>query len=415
MKIYIKTFGCRVNQVESQHLAERFSAADCALTEDFEKADVCVLNTCTVTAEADRDVEHLARAIARRNPAARLIITGCYATIHKAKLQKAVPAAEIIANPDKKNIAALVTNERLPEHGFGWEISGHAGHTRAFVKVQDGCTDACRYCLVWKARPVKSSKPAQDALAEIKNLVAAGYPEIVLTGINIGNYLCPQTGKDLPGLLANIFKLDGNFRVRLSSIEPKNISPELIAICQMAGDKFCRHFHIPLQGGTNEVLRAMGRRYDTGFYESRVNLIRENFENAGIYADVIAGYPEETDGDFEKGYAFIKKLKLSGLHVFRFSPRPGTEAAELKCHPLAELKARSKKLRDLDKIMRAEFARSLAGTAHIVTIEESKGGNASGVAGNFQKVLIEGASRMKGLCRVTITKAQDDICFGTGG
>ncbi len=412
MKIFIKTFGCRVNQVESQHLAEQFLAGGCLIVDKFEAADVCLLNTCTVTAEADRDVERLARAIARRNSAARLILTGCYATMHRDRIAELVPSAEIIPNADKKKVAALVLGGCVPQDDGDWAITGHSGHTRAFIKIQDGCTDGCKYCIVWKARPVKISKPLDAAVDEIRRLAAAGYPEIVLTGINVGNYKCPQTGAELKDLLGAIFEIDGTFRVRLSSIEPNNITPEFLEACARGEYKFCPHFHIPLQAGTDRVLADMGRRYDTVFYAERIALIRSMFSTPGIYADIIAGYPTETAADFEKGKEFVRWLKLSGLHAFRFSPRPGTAAALLECHPLAELKRRAEELRALDARLRADFALSLVGAEQLVTVEElNPDGSASGVAGNFQKVVVGKCSERAALVPVTIARAEGDTCY----
>ncbi|MDD4003728.1 MAG: MiaB/RimO family radical SAM methylthiotransferase [Elusimicrobiaceae bacterium] len=412
MKIYIKTFGCRVNQVESQHLSEKFLAAGCELCGTFECADVCLLNTCTVTGEADRDVERLARRIARRNPSARLILTGCYATMHSRRIREVIPSAEVIGNADKKNISALLLGSCAGDDAGRWTIAGHLGHTRAFVKIQDGCSDGCRYCIVWKARSVMYSKPLADAVAEIRGLVEAGYPEIVLTGINVGNYRCPETGAELDGLLTAVFALEGRFRVRLSSLEPKNITPRFIAACAAGADKFCAHFHLPLQAGTDRVLAAMGRRYDTDFYASRVALLRSAFAEPGIYADLIAGYPAETAPDFEAGKAFVQALQLSGLHVFRFSPRPGTEAAALEGHAPSELKRRADELRALDGMLRKAFAAALAGTSQLVTVEECRpDGSALGVAGNFQKIILKNCSEKNILRAVTVLRAQDGTCF----
>lgn len=395
--------------MESQYLAEKFLAANCELLNSFENADVCLLNTCTVTSEADRDVEKLARLIARRNPSARLIITGCYATMHRERIETEIPAAEIVANENKKTVAALILGSCQPDND--WRISGHLGHTRAFVKIQDGCSDGCRYCIVWKARAVKYSKPLPVARAEIAALIKNGCPEIVLTGINVGNYRCPETGADLGGLLSEIFKIEGRFRVRLSSIEPKHITPEFVAACSAGGEKFCEHFHIPLQAGTDNVLAAMGRRYTTAFYAERVALIRAAFETPGIYSDVIAGYPTETESDFESGKGFIKSLALAGLHPFRFSPRPGTPAAELPCHPLPELKRRAEEMRALDINLRENFAASLVGTKQLVTVEETlANGDISGVAGNFQKIIIAGCVEKKSLIEVTVTEALAAQC-----
>ena len=190
---FIKTFGCRVNQVESQALWEDFLRHGFTPAENFESADICLLNTCTVTHQADKDVEKLIRQILRRNPSARLVLTGCYAAAHKTHIQGIFPQAEIVG---KYELGRVLFNE----DDICWTVSGHEGHSRAFIKIQDGCDAFCSYCIVPFARSEKRSKPVADVLSEIQNLVKNGFAEIVLTGINIGNYRCPQTGADLAAL-----------------------------------------------------------------------------------------------------------------------------------------------------------------------------------------------------------------------
>ncbi len=401
---FIKTFGCRVNQVESQALWEQFLRAGYAPADSFETADICLLNTCTVTHQADKDVEKQIRQILRRNPRARLVLTGCYAAAHEQMVREKFPQAEIIGKYELGK-----TLFHVPD--VCWTVSGHEGHSRAFIKIQDGCDCFCSYCIVPYARPVKRSKPLADVLGEIQTLEQKGFAEMVLTGINIGNYLCPQTGTDLAGLCAQIAQLPGRFRVRFSSIELQTVTDGLIDQMAARPDRFCNYFHLPLQAGCDKILQDMNRHYDTAAYRARVEELRRRVPQIGIFADVIAGYPTETEADFEATAAFIREVNLAGLHVFSYSPRPGTPAAALTQLPHEEIKRRSDALRALDKELRAAFAASLVGTEQEVFIEEHKSGRPHGITSNFQQVVLEGAPAARGLVRAVITRAEGPVCW----
>lgn len=402
---FIKTFGCRVNQVESQAIREQFLRSGFVPAEKFEQAAICLLNTCTVTHQADKDVEKLIRQILRRNPSARLILTGCYAAAHKEHILKNFPRAEIVGKYDLGR--ALFNTQDVC-----WTVSGHEGHSRAFVKIQDGCDNFCSYCIVPYARSVKKSKPLQDVLTEIQTLVKNGFLEVVLTGINIGNYVCPQTGSDLAALCAQIAKLKGHFRVRFSSIELPTVTDGIIQAMHDFPHRFCNYFHLPLQAGCDKILKDMNRHYTTADYAARVADLRKLVPQIGIFADVIAGYPTETEADFETTYAFIKAQELAGLHVFSYSPRPGTPAAQLPQLSHEEIKRRADKLRELDKELRANFAASLLGTEQTVFVEEKTGNQLHGITSNFQQVLLPGATRAHGLVRVKIVRVENSLCVG---
>ena len=402
---FIKTFGCRVNQVESQALWEQFLRAGYVPADSFETADICLLNTCTVTHQADKDVEKQIRQILRRNPRARLVLTGCYAAAHEKMVRDKFPQAEIIG---KYDLGKTLFN--VPD--VCWTVSGHEGHSRAFIKIQDGCDCFCSYCIVPYARPVKRSKPLADVLHEIEVLQQKGFAEIVLTGINIGNYLCPQTGTDLAGLCAAIARLPGRFRVRFSSIELQTVTDGIMDQMALRPDRFCNYFHLPLQAGCDKILQDMHRHYDTAAYRARVEDLRRRVPQIGIFADVIAGFPTETEADFEATAAFIREVRLAGLHVFSYSPRPGTPAAALKQLPHEEIKRRSDALRALDKELRTAFAASLVGTEQEVFIEEHKAGRLHGITSTFQQVVLQGAPGAHGLVRAVITRAEGPLCFG---
>lgn len=402
---FIKTFGCRVNQVESQAIFEEFKRAGYTPAENFETADICLLNTCTVTHQADKDVEKLIRQILRRNPAARLVLTGCYAAAHRAHIQAHFPTAEIVGKYE-------LGRALFDQNDICWTVSGHEGHSRAFIKIQDGCDNFCSYCIVPYARSVKKSKPAADVLAEIEQLVQNGFLEIVLTGINIGNYRCPHTGADLAALCAQIAKMPGTFRVRFSSIELPTVTDGVIACMHNYPKRFCNYFHLPLQAGCDKILQDMNRHYTTQGYARRVADLRREVPQIGIFADVIAGYPTETESDFQATYQFIKAQQLAGLHVFSYSPRPGTPAAKLPQLPPEVIKYRADKLRALDKVLRSAFATSLVGTEQTVFIEEQKQGAVHGITSNFQQVLLPVGCQARGLVRVKIVRAENTLCYG---
>lgn len=403
---FIKTFGCRVNQVESQALLEQFLRAGFVPADTFEKADICVLNTCTVTHQADKDVEKQIRQILRRNPKARLVLTGCYAAAHAKEVRAKFPQAEIVGKYDLGRVL-------FHANDICWTVSGHEGHSRAFIKIQDGCDCFCSYCIVPFARSEKRSKPLTDVLQEIETLVKNGFAEVVLTGINIGNYLCPQTGADLAALCKKIAELPGKFRVRFSSIELQTVTDGIIEVMEKYPHRFCNYFHLPLQAGCDRVLKKMNRHYNTQDYRAKVEELRRRVPGIGIFADVIAGFPTETEEDFEETYRFIDTLKLSGLHVFSYSPRPGTKAAAWPQLAPEEIRRRAEKLRELDKKLRVDFATSLVGTEQIVFIEEHKNGAIHGITANFQNVVLENAPQgFHGLVRTQIVSADSTLCIG---
>ncbi len=275
MKVYFKTVGCRVNQAESESLRAKFAALGHAAADSPGEADLVVVNTCSVTAKADRDCLSFLKRTASSNPAAAIAVTGCLATLEPAKIIAAVPKASVFANSEKENIPSLVCG--TPSKPDFFSVEGFKGRSRAFVKVQEGCDLKCAYCLVNLARNKMSSKPLKGALAEIKRLVSTGFAEIVLCGTRLGIYRCPETGADLAALVSELFGLPGTFRVRFSSIEPGEIDGPLLRALAVPGGRFCDYFHMPLQSGSDAVLRAMGRNYDAPSYRGKVELIRSFF------------------------------------------------------------------------------------------------------------------------------------------
>jgi len=409
VKIYFKTVGCRVNQVETESLREKFAALGHESAEEPETADLVVINTCSVTAKADRDCIAFLRKTAAANPGAAIAVTGCLATLEPGKILAAAPRATLFTNKEKENIPAQLCGGTAA--GDFFSVTRSHGRARAFIKVQDGCDLKCAYCLVNLARSELSSKPLDAAVEEVKELVAGGFAEIVLCGTRLGIYNCARSGANLAVLMEKLFALDGRFRLRFSSIESGELTPELLKVLKAAGPKFCDYFHIPLQAGADPVLKAMGRLYSTAGYRAKVEELRSSFPGAGIYADIIAGYPAETEEDLAAALKFVRDCGLAGLHVFSFSARPGTRAAALKPLPPKTVAARSAALRALDRELRAAFAASMLGVKLEALVLKNKNGRALALASNFLDLEFAAPLRPGALVPARITAAREGTCF----
>jgi len=370
MKLWSFTFGCKVNQYETELLRHRLIGKADHHVQDFKDADICLINSCSVTGFADKECRQLIRKVLRENEHARVIVTGCYATRAPEEVKKISDRLEVYTNQEKEELPSCVGFE-LNEKPLG--IHHFAGRTRAFLKVQDGCQAPCNYCIIPTVRPQMWSKPLSLVLDEALTLIANGYQEIVLTGIRLGLYLGEDkkgTKTNLVGLLRQLIDLEGHFRVRLSSLEVTEVSEQLIKLVEDS-PKICRHFHIPMQSGNSQVLKDMRRWYNTETYRSRIESIRLRLPDCGLTADVMVGYPTETDELFEKTGQFIEDLALSGLHVFRFSARKGTTAAKLKALDPRIVTQRAHILRELDKQLRHKFYQRFEGTVREVLPEPS--------------------------------------------
>ena len=360
MKLWTYTFGCKVNQYETELLRHRMSRPGDALVATPEEADVCLINSCSVTAFADKECRQMVRRVLRANPRARTIVTGCYATRAPEDLRAISERVEVYTNAEKNALPSClgfeVADQPLGIHRF-------AGRTRAFLKIQDGCKAPCNYCIIPTVRPDLQSKPLSQVLSEAEALLGNGYQEIVLTGIRLGQYRGESADgrTDLLGLLERLVRLPGRFRIRLSSLEVTEVTDRLIAFVA-ENDRICRHFHIPMQSCSTPVLRAMRRWYDADFYMRRVGAVRKAMPDCGVTADVMVGFPTETEAHFEETFQNIHRMSLSGLHVFRFSAREGTEAAKLQPLDPRVVTSRAHRLGALDQELRLRFYRRFTGT-----------------------------------------------------
>jgi len=381
MKIFkIKTLGCKVNQYEAQVIRERLISAGYREAGNGEEADLCIVNTCTVTAKADKECREILRRFIRENPEAEIVAAGCY-------VEKDADAIKAI---DSK-IRVLNNSDKLSDDKG---ISYFKGHTKAFIKIQDGCNNFCSYCKVPYVRGRSRSRSMEEILGEAGILISKNYRELVLTGICLGDF-----GKDLGAgitltrLIREISDLRGDFRIRLSSIELPDVTDELIdemVLCK----KICRHFHIPLQSGDNDILRKMNRGYTTNEFVNRIKFIRSKIPGVAITTDVILGFPQEGDENFNNTLKAIKSIKPSRAHIFTYSPRKGTKAFGIKeTVSFSEKSDRYKRLKSLTDKFAEQFKLSSYNKNQRVLIETTRDKDTSKLTGytdTYVKMLIDG-------------------------
>ena len=324
MNISLQTLGCKVNFAEMAELGDRLARAGFTVSDDDEHADICVINSCTVTAQADRKLRTLVHGLRRRHPQAQLILTGCHVDNPNPRVS-AVPSVDVaFPNARKREIFDYIASNFVP-------VAQARGSTtfarsRFFLKVQDGCNHRCTYCIVWRTRGASHSEEETALIERAQQAVADGYGEIVLTGVDLGAF-GRDRGQAFAPFVRRLLEAIAPARLRLSSINANDVTPELV---ELAGaERFCRHLHIPLQSGSDQVLKRMGRLYRRRDYLALVAALRQQSPELAVTTDIIVGFPGETDGDFADTQAVADDAGLSGMHVFRYSPRAGTAAPRL--------------------------------------------------------------------------------------
>ena len=392
--IYVKTLGCKVNTFDGHAIENQFKAIGYELVDDPSKATINVVNTCSVTQNADKEARYLARRFRRESGDGLIVMTGCYAQTDSQRLMSMDEIDVVVPNEAKDQLVPFVQEQlrarregrvllKMPQ-GIKAVSENKQTHfkssltlfdqadstqTRAFIKIQDGCNGFCAYCLIPYARGASRSVPADDALNEIKRLIAMGTKEIVLTGIHIGDYgldnMPEHDGKSVDPFvefMKRMFDINGLERVRISSLEPAELTEDLIKVLAEHRDRFCDHFHLPLQAGHDDVLRRMRRKYDTARYLESCDMARAYFPDVCLGADLIPGFPGETHEQFEATKAFIQKAGLHYLHVFPYSRRPNTSADKMPGHLDADIiKSRALELRDMSKVLRKNYLTKFIG------------------------------------------------------
>lgn len=382
--------GCKVNQYESNALAAMFKEKGYQVVDFDQEADIYVINTCTVTHLGDKKSRQLIRRAARQNPRALIVVTGCYAQVSPQEVSSLPGVDLVVGTADKHRLVELVEEclrEKRKEPLVA--VSDFAGEpafqelpapalpsrVRAFLKIQEGCDNYCTYCIIPYARGPLRSRDAEKVLAEAKRLVEKGYREVVLTGIHTGAYGRDRPGEpDLAELVERVSRIPGLLRLRLSSVEPLDVSEKLLAVMS-SKPNVCRHLHIPLQSGDDEILARMGRHYDTAWFRRLMEKVREALPGVAVTTDVMVGFPGETEEHFRHTYDFVREMKFSRLHVFKFSPRPGTPAASFPAQVSAAAKEeRSRRMIALGEELARSFAAGHLGKAVAVLVEEKTAG-----------------------------------------
>ncbi len=441
LRVAFRTFGCKLNQCETAEMEERLQAAGYRLVEWADSADVRVLNTCTVTAKSDRDCRREIRLAKRTDPECLVVVTGCYAQVDPQTLASLPEVDLVLGNPDKSRLTDLLEQLRtegkptvpdptssrpalaqplvvVSDHGLSRRLEAGLftrfhGYTRAFLKIQNGCDAHCAYCVIPLARGPARSMSAAEVLRQVRLLGEQGFQEVVLTGINLGSW-----GRDTgEGTVADLLDLllgecGQPYRFRLSSIEPLDMDSRLLAVIAQAGERVAHHFHLPLQSGSDAVLARMGRPYTADEYLRVVETVASLFPDAALGADVITGFPGESEQEFAETLALLKAAPLTYLHVFSYSDRPGTRASRMRPKVAPEvIRERTNLLRRLGEQKKETFRARCHGTEQVALVlkDQTSEGLWTGLTGNYLEVLLpEGGTLVNRLVRVRLEQPRSD-------
>lgn len=424
-RISFYTLGCKLNQAETAILAEQFEQGGYQLVPFEDTVDICVINTCTVTAKSDYRCRQMIRKAKKISPSAKIAVVGCYAQLSPEKIQT-IDGVDFILGSDKKFDLLEIIDENnkgdqplfVPSTNKSFLSPGPGNfwdHTRAFLKIQDGCDSFCSYCTVPLARGRSRSDSLDHIVKSAKSLVQRGHQEVVLTGVHIGRYgkdLNPS--KKLLDVLKELESIPDLKRIRLSSLEPLEIDEDLLRWIAES-EKICHHFHIPLQSGDNEILKKMNRNYSVKTYKEVTDRVKETIPDCGLGTDIIVGFPGETEQQFQNTFRLVEQLPFTYLHVFSFSPRTGTEAARLsdRVNP-KEIKRRSEILRTLGWTKKKHFYNSLVGQKLKVLWEGKKHSDwMFGFSSNYARVRTKADPEfMNKICSVEIVGAENNCIQG---
>lgn len=419
--------GCKVNQYESEAIAELFAEKGYEIVGIDEEADVYVINTCTVTNFGDKKSRQLIRKVKRQNENAIVAVVGCYAQTAPKELMEIAGVNLVIGTKDRAQIVEMVeqydrangvenhVSDIMKERVFEpLSIQKLANRTRAYLKIQDGCSQYCSYCIIPYARgPIRSREP-QEVVAEVKRLAENGFKEVVLTGIHVASYGKDRRDTSLLDILKQVHEVEGIERIRFSSIEP-NVVTEEFAQTMAALPKVCDHFHLSLQSGCDKTLKEMNRKYDTEKYRQAAATLRKYLPKVALTTDIIVGFPGETEEDFRESYAFAEEIGFAKIHVFPYSPKRGTPAAARKDQLLNAVKSeRSHTLIQLGDRMAADFLADAVGTDAEVLYERAVGeGIYEGHTTNYMKVHGRSEADLTNcIAKTHITRAEGEMLFG---
>jgi threonylcarbamoyladenosine tRNA methylthiotransferase MtaB len=440
LKVAFHTLGCKLNYSETSTIGDQFLNNGFAVTDYNNKADVYVINTCTVTDNADKECRQIVRRALRNNPEAFIIVTGCYAQLRPEEISSIEGVDVVLGSNEKFNLFSYIKDfkksglsctyptQRIyvsPTEdldSFNSSSSTDADNrTRAFFKIQDGCDYNCSFCTIPLARGKSRSAKPEEVISEFKDLLNAGYKEIILTGVNVGDYsslinhthdLALAQEFDLYKLIKLMLQVEGDYRIRISSIEPNLLTDEILDLTSQ-DERLCNHFHIPLQSGSQKILKLMQRRYKLEDYQQLIYKAKNKIKDIGIGVDVIVGFPGETENDFLDTYNFIKELPISYLHVFTYSERPNTKAINMEnAVDVFDRKRRNNMLRILSEKKRQEFYKKMIGKELNVLFEqENINGIMKGFSSNYIRVKHSFNSELiNKFVKVKIKEVDENIC-----
>ncbi len=368
------TLGCKVNQYDTQRMRESFSGSGFKEINNGGKADVYVINTCTVTSSADHKSRSFIHQCHRRNPMARIVVTGCYTELDSDYIAGIPGVTHIIRNRDRARVAEILNEDNKPSPAAARGISSFSGHTRAFLKIQDGCNNFCSYCVVPYLRGPEESRPLPEIVNEVKMLSRQGVKEVTLLGQNVNSYGASSgRGHDFADLLQEIGMIDGIERIRFTTSHPKDISDRLIR-CFMEVDKLCEHIHLPVQAGSDRILEMMNRGYTVKEYVEKVDKLRSACPQISITSDIIVGFPGETERDYQATIDLMEKIRFDNIFSFHYSKRAGTAAARL--------------VDTVSESVKRERLQSLQALQEKHTLEKHEA-----LVGDIAEILVEGVSK----------------------
>lgn len=422
------TLGCKVNKYDTEAMIKIFDDNGYSEVEFDEFADVYVINTCTVTNLSDKKSRQMIRKVKKINPNAIIVATGCYAQVSPEEVAKIEGVNIVIGTKDRSKIVELVENynvdngvknivtDIMKERDFEkLDINKIKGMTRAYLKIQEGCNQFCTYCIIPYARGGIRSRIESEVLEEVQNLANNGFKEVVLAGIHIASYGKDLKNTNLLQLLKKVNEVEGIERIRFSSVEPNLMTEEFVKELSTL-DKICHHFHLSLQSGCDETLKRMNRKYTTEEFSNCVRILRKYYTDVAITTDVIVGFPQETDIEFEETYKFCEKIEFSKMHIFPFSPKKGTKAYDMSGQVDNDIKNnRAKQLRELSDKMAYEFNKKYINTSQNVLIEKKIGDNIyEGHTSNYMTVQVSSEKDIVNhICNITVKKCDNDIIVGS--
>lgn len=418
-KVSFHTLGCRLNFSETGSIAKGFADRGYDVTDFGNESDVTFINTCTVTDGADSTCRNLIRKAHKASPEGKIVVAGCYAQMDAERISQMTGVDLVLGTSEKyKVFDYLEEDDQETIHidktasFYGAATTEFEGHTRAFLKIQDGCNYVCSFCIIPQARGRSRAISIEQALINAKKVIADGFKEIILTGVNIGEFEA-NSGERLPDLVQQLLDLDGLERLRLSSVEPNTITDELLDVFA-SSPKFLDHFHIPMQSGDDDILKQMRRRYDVNEYKKIINKVISRFPNAGIGADLICGFPGETQEQFDNTYNLVKELPITHFHVFPYSSRKNTTAAKMEDHIQHGVKKdRVRALTMLGEAKLAMFAEDQVGSQSDVLFErKNKQGLWEGYTRNFVRVYVSCDDDLKNQIRPVYLKKYEEALYG---